>query len=88
MFGSPGCWPVEGVGAIEGYRMFVTAAIRRLEGNIRKCVGGGAAGRLEGKVRGTFCGKPYRGRSIGDQVRTPSIETSVKEIYFDSPFRT
>ena len=42
MFGSPGCWPVEGFGAIEGYLMFVTAAIRRLEGNIAVvCLWGG-----------------------------------------------
>jgi hypothetical protein len=42
VFGSPGCWPVEGVGDIEGYR-FVTAVIRQLEGNIGKCVGGGCS---------------------------------------------
>ena len=43
MFGTPGCWPVEGVGAIGGYRMFVIAAIRWLEGKIGKCLGGGGA---------------------------------------------
>jgi len=41
MFGSPGFWPVDGVGDIDDCRMFVTAAIRRLEGNIGKCVRGG-----------------------------------------------
>ena len=50
MFGSPGCWPVEGVGAVEGYRMIVTAVIRRLEGKWRE----GAAGRQEGNVQGTI----------------------------------
>jgi hypothetical protein len=84
MFGSPGCWPVEGVGAIEGYRMFVIAAIRRLEGKIGKCVCKGGRGLQEGRretsKERSVCGKSYRGRSIGDQVRTTFIGVSQRNL--------